>query len=829
MSDTRQVDIFPWLLARIAGGEAKCLDDIKCKKTAALIQEVREKEVEMEKIREEVNQALYHLVSKLEDTKLRDVLRGTLKLKRDVFNGRTPRLESTLLERVLERLDVQEALLLSKWLQMAKKRDELIRQTDQLAVQEWKEVSTRLAERMGHPEWQKGLVLANPDYIRTYRSDRLKQWLPKKQYARASVSYLGRIVAKTSPFSTLTQLALASFQSEWSVSEKGGSYCRISQALAVELLFALAKDDEFRPQFHYEWNPSIRIEGEQIRYLTSSFTMYNGFAWREDRRQEETLLEADRAIFVSQFSERKEPDVANLPADVVIHWLKKQWIRPILPFPRNDSRPMGSLAKYLREYPSRRARRIARLADWIDQCVVAMGRGDAVQRFRWIQHIKKLATRAFDEMERPQPACLKKGHFVYEDVRYSDSLPPLGECLKMDLERVAKKIRPYLFRSHAYDLLVDHFIATYGEGGKCDDILGFLDSFEQRRDRARLMKKAMRLDRKVLREGPSSRSFLPVSKTSAPPSLLLFFQLDAQKGEDALQNGYYSLVLNHANPGLGGMFNRQLPVLNPGSGLAGSMKTWLKTMYPDVRICDFPTIADYSTLQINWGITDQALRWPGETATTEKQADLSFSDLSLVHNNDGTLTVLGPDGFPIAPQYLGTVPQYLVRGILSHFLTLLNPWLNAFPVFQRFQNGPPPEEIEYHPRIQDGRIVESRAHWRVPRYLFPEKKTGESDISYFRRLKTWQLDHGIPEEVFIAGESSDMLNPRKRKPLWLSFDSYHSVMSAIHTLFDEELLSFTLTEAFPSRDGCWLTDSKGKPRASELITWMRWPRPSLEG
>jgi lantibiotic biosynthesis protein len=60
------------------------------------------------------------------------------------------------------------------------------------------------------------------------------------------------------------------------------------------------------------------------------------------------------------------------------------------------------------------------------------------------------------------------------------------------------------------------------------------------------------------------------------------------------------------------------------------------------------------------------------------------------------------------------------------------------------------KKIIYRPRIIfENNIILSRRKWMVPKDLFPQLDSQESDFDFYLRVQKWMIENGIPEEVYI--------------------------------------------------------------------------------
>ncbi|MCR8984838.1 lantibiotic dehydratase family protein [Brevibacillus laterosporus] len=826
MSNEQATTIAPYLMVRVAGGTTNHLQNLMLVNTISALAQAFQEEEFLRSSGEHIEQALYQLVPSLANEE-QGTLRNLLQLKRSIYNKRYPKLSDLDLQAIINKLSAETAQMLREWIQSVRSRDNALLMANEIFAKEVLQISERLANMMSHPEWKKGLVLASPEYVRSYRIDRIKQWLPTNQYARSSVSYVGRIASKVSPFSTFANVGLTSFQKDTSLPPtqiSGASICHLSLAVVSELVFEMAKDEELLGLFSYEKNPSIKWDGAQITWIKMSYTMYNGFAWRNEhivtKEIPEEQLDTIKCLTGGTYQEieKRLPYCMNF-----LDLINEGLFQPVLPFSRNSLSPVMGVIERLKFIDSKKSRRLRRLLQLIDTCVNQMAKSEADKRLRLTTLISRLARRAFLQVQKKNPISLQKSNLIYEDVRYHTPIPPVGELVKQDLIRLGEQLSPYYFRTHVYDLLVDHFIERYGKKGICDDIYDFLYSFYQRKDYGRLLKEAIEKDKKTAEDALAGKRISHTRLASAPPSACAFFQIASSNGITGIQSGDYQIVLNQLNSGQGGLLSRFLPLFDEANGdFATSLKEWVQDMYPsDGEVLYFPVVSDFSNLQKQWGLLKSALRWGTESPTTEEAPDIEVKDLHLSLSENGVFMFFNKYGQPVYPHYLGAVPQHFISGPLGYFLTMFSPWLNAFHLGMGAQLYPP-DDLEYYPRIQEDRIVQRRAFWRIPIHLIPLQEKGETDFSYFFRLQKWQRENSFPDEVYIAREQSELsMIAKKRKPMWLHFQSYHSIQTALQTVIDESVLSVTLTEALPSITEHWLENERGEICASEFVSLIK--------
>ena len=112
----------------------------------------------------------------------------------------------------------------------------------------------------------------------------------------------------------------------------------------------------------------------------------------------------------------------------------------------------------------------------------------------------------------------------------------------------------------------------------------------------------------------------------------------------------------------------------------------------------------------------------------------------------------------------------------------------------------------------------------MPVQEFPRLNKGEDPVSYLRRVDDWRLSHGMPHEVFVSQERATIsLKAKHRKPMWVRFDSYHSLL-AVQQLFDADPIGLKVVEACPTMEQHWLRHHDGSSRAAEFAVLLRWPQ-----
>jgi hypothetical protein len=416
------------------------------------------------------------------------------------------------------------------------------------------------------------------------------------------------------------------------------------------------------------------------------------------------------------------------------------------------------------------------------------------------------------------------GELLFEDVESDLVLPDvLTEPVRGDLVELGRRSRPYVFRSHLYDMLVNRFVAEYGSGGRCTDVLGFLMRLAVTGDGNTILDGAYRQDL-LTRGRRTDRAFLPVGPSSAPPAVAVLFQLAADDAE-ALHTGRYRLVVNQFNPGTGGLVSRFGGLL--GRALTEPLREYLADAWPGTDTRELIDWTECNTAQSRSGQLFPPLVLPYEVPDAD---GLPLASTTLVHEPaDGVLTLRGPDGIPVGLPYLGIVPPHLHPPLSRLLLVLADPWINGSPLSDytlpfglRDERG---DEVVGMPRAGFGRVVTRRRAWVVPLSELPRRRPGEADADLVERVDAWRRRHGIPVEVFCH-QLTDVAGPvgAERKPMWVSLASPMS-LAVLAQWLSTATRHVRLVETFPERGAHPQRDADGNRRTSEQVCLMRWRRP----
>ncbi|WP_214326802.1 lantibiotic dehydratase family protein [Nonomuraea sediminis] len=777
------------VMARVAGLPADVLD-LAAAPTAGLLAELARITDELDELAPRLIEALFALVPRLDDDVplRRQVLAG----KRAANRLATLPWDDDVERRVRARLDPAARVSADTWIRLSRSRDDLAdKLAAQLAADRAQALST-LRAALDRPEFARSLALAAPDWIRYGKRD-------TPRHRQTLYSYVSRAAVKTSPLSGLTTVGLAG------TTGRGQARSRAATTLAHQALWHVAHQEESAGLLRYR---PATLKGEYA--LHSEVVEAEGIIWRQDR-----VVEADHA---RPWLDRLDGDTLTLaeitravggerPFTRFLRLMDSGLLHPVPPWKRDED-PFQALARVLGDAPEARA-----VAE-IGELGGGAWRGDVPERLAAGAEVGELS-KAWTG--RP------KG-LIYEDRETDLALPdPCAlPAVQEDLAGLTARIRPWVFRSHVYDLLVERFVAEFGRGGACRDPLDFLMRLVVDGDANPPLERAAALDMKA-RPRPGERAWLPVGPTSAPPGTALLFQIEAASQAE-VEAGRYRLVVNNFGYGGGGLFSRFGTLL--GEGVRGPLAEHVAACWPGGHRRELVAWTECNTVQSECTGLLPPLVLPGEVGGP---GGITLEGTTLAHDQEtDTLSLFDMGGEPIGLAYLGLIPNHILQSYVRLLAVLADPWINAAP-HSDYTMGRAGElqaacgaDVVALPRVAQGRVVVRRASWVAPIGALPEP--GDDDAALAMRADRFRRAHGLPEEVFVhqlGGASMGMAG--ERKPLWVSLASPLSI-GMLHQWLRPGTTHVRIVEALPERHLHPQLDREGRRRAVEYAVLVRWPR-----
>ncbi|MFE4381911.1 lantibiotic dehydratase [Streptomyces cyaneofuscatus] len=892
----------PAFMARVAGLPVESVQGLRCPESRRWVDEVLDESAQLRLLAEKAGDRLHDLIGGSDDEPLR---RSLLKLRRDVFNGRLPAPDTAdrALARVRER-DPAAASTLADWLTGRRALDERRAAGAALLAAETGRSRAALRELAGHERLRRALLLASPALdaqLDAYR----KQTSPpgarpdKKQrkIERSLMSYVYRTACKTSPFSTFTGVALGSFTGSdglrLHVDEEWRAQARLNVVALGRLADAVIADPSRRADLPVAPASGWGRDDDRVRYVRRWVTAGDDdtavtFDAVKDRlfflRRSGTL---DRLLGL--FEERgEERGGSGLRYGDLVEWLARdqgaareeceQYLGalldvgmvqvPCLRTEVHDTDPLRAFQSALRGLERPWADRLADRLTAPARCVERFADTSPDER-RELLNALRAELRAVQEEELGADRAKVPQTLLYEDAAAGGETvldPDAWQALAAEPLAAVERVLP------AFDLTLPQritfegfFLARYGHGGRCDDLLKLVhdfheDFFDQYMtftatrtpydadgtyvpevnwlglDRLRALDTARRTftaRMAALAEvaGPGAAEVrvdeVFLAEVAAElGSLATDFAPMSHHLQIADRPGDPLVVLNRSYGGVSFPFSRFTQLFD---GLDERLLAGGGAIVPEGAVLAEVTGGPVtSNLNLHGRLTPYEIVCPGERGTLDEEFRISLDDLHLVHDPEAGRLVLRSARLDreVIPVYLGyLVPLALPE--LPRTLLLLSPTSMApLNVWAGVPEGASDADgVTTRPRVRHGSLVLSRRSWSAPATALPPHRPGtnRTEDGWFLDWHAFRRDHGLPDRVFATVSDSGARGATGAKPQYLDFDSPLS-LSAFEALIKTPEARVVFREALPDEDALHTVSGHGR-HVAELAVETAVPVP----
>ncbi|SDN14212.1 hypothetical protein [Actinomyces ruminicola] len=789
--------VSPTVFARIGGLPADAVPGASTAVTDCL-DRLHDAEERLEALTQPLIDQIFELVPDIEDSKVR---RLVLQAKREVF---ARRVVAGRAERALCAVAPSGLLAaFEEWREQIDRRDALDASLSEVLAADDAEMLQALDRTVSDPGYLASLALATPELVARLL-DRRPSKAPSERLVRSLYNYATRAALKTSPFSGLTTVNIAGADG------RGRSTRTVAVHLASGLLRRAAHDGAHHPGLVLESSPVGNLPAEEHDRLVmlAQYVHQDGIIFREE------------LVTGAEWAPTDYPDtfVPGVATDRVRRHLDAGALRERVPWSRGDA-PLAVMSSVFPEGIG---------GVGADDMLGAGATGrdckaaDAAVRVRSMQRLTEFSSRVFDRGELGR--C--PGGLLYEDREAPWAVPDVLSApgFREDLEDLSELMSPWVFRSHAYDLMVERFVARYGVGGRCDSPLSFCMALAVDNDGDRELSAAFIRNQRADVEQAAARSKLACGATAAPRHLGVMLQPVASSWE-GLNGGEHLMVLNNTGSGIGAYQARFHRLF--GETFRQDLEAEISGLWPGRKVLELTAWADCNTGQAMCTGVLPELQLPGEPKSPR---GVPLESLSLIHDPMTDSLELWDDDGPVGLAYLGLTPQHLLNTYLHWVALLADPWVRFPPHteayaaltsgYKRLAEG----AIEHEPRRMAGRrLVTRRESWLLSAPTLLDAVRDGEGLSV-RRIDELRRRQHMPRQVFIqqlaagGGTTND-----RRKPQFVDLASRTSLSSLGHWL-DSGANMVRITEALPGAGEHPHHDPAGRPRVSELAVSLRWPR-----
>lgn len=274
--------LMPHTLIRVAGGPFQKLQSLNLSRSIEIIDNILNLKEKLTPLKENISEVMYSAIPQLQDTTVQNFL---VKLRRDIFNERNVSEEK--LKRAAPHLSAELTADIENYRTLKGEIKELFEEGERQFPEETKATRQILQNLAEDENLQKGLVLSSQSLYKRIAGYAKKSKLKKKdfQVERGLTKYISRMYGKTSPFSTFTNLVMASVtpspdavEDKVSPLVKTGSdeipeilnHIRLNNFLYQYLHTILTKNPDFYRHFLVRPNPTIKKNEDHYLFLTNS-------------------------------------------------------------------------------------------------------------------------------------------------------------------------------------------------------------------------------------------------------------------------------------------------------------------------------------------------------------------------------------------------------------------------------------------------------------------------------------------------------------------------------------------------------------------------------
>jgi lantibiotic biosynthesis protein len=271
------IEIFPHVLMRIAGGPFSELQALNVHEVLNIVRKIFEQKEKKELLKTKLSEALFSAIQQFETSKQQNVI---LNIRRDIFNDRKISAEKIKEAEHILSDDIKSEL--KTFFASADVLLQLEAEGEMIFARELSGVRENFRKLVQQDNLRNGLLLSSKsllDQMHLYlRRDSAALRKKELQVELGLTKYVTRIYAKTSPFSTFTNLAIAEvsgnagktfISADITERPRVVSHIRLNNFIFQYLKNLFIKNASIREHFLLRPNPTIRYADEVVVFLTN--------------------------------------------------------------------------------------------------------------------------------------------------------------------------------------------------------------------------------------------------------------------------------------------------------------------------------------------------------------------------------------------------------------------------------------------------------------------------------------------------------------------------------------------------------------------------------
>ena len=815
----QDLKIFPYILARIGGLAFDQLENISWSEKEQLAEYFKAAE-ELENQRIQILSSLLEIINSIENYPAKFYLKI---FRRDIYNYRNLKIKPFQYDGAFEKefYEVVEKVKLykNKRLNVAK----LVTDFEILYQKEVVRVRHLFQDKKFPDPLTKGLQLASHSLLDRLKAYQQKggQGLNKKllQTERKLLQYLSRIAAKTSPFSSFTQLAIIDLKNNLDyVSQRK---VRLNNSIFRFFRDVLIHYPAFYKPLKIRLNPAIWLSGkEELKFLLNTRNIESVQSIEKSELIDffiEALSEAEKEYTFSEFIEMlaehieaKRDDLEKYLLELIdyglIEWnwpfsgLNPQWhiaLRELLTQYKAGAlltelgEALTTIERWMQDFENgnleERAGVQQKAFDQLNNIAekfLEATKLKGVEQIVTSKHLKNIISATF---------TLKKEEVFYEDVSQtmnSDYSKNDFELVAQELNQLTNILSPFYYNA-SKEKYLSFFKSNYST--KKVSLLNFYEDYFKKPlneapaiDDSEITKRKNYL-KQLINKGDwlnldhfhlDFSAFPVIGQTFKDQHLSKATFLQLYKKDGVTQAFTDSTFM-----GYGKMFGRFLHLFPRKITQAISeTNAALNDGFLWVENVD----ASIYNPNVHPALIAHEIQMPGSQNNLPANHQVPIRDLEVHLDSDSDSDVLFlfdkkrnkrviifDYGFEALDNRSA---MYQLLATFNYQLTgpeILTDLLDN-QLLQKDEKG-----IIHRPRISVGKhLVIRRRGWGIPKTLLPEKANAESSANYFLRLNQWRQNLSLPEKVFITIDSPDFKTDKNirsssddYKPQYIDFTS----------------------------------------------------------
>ncbi|MFF5454238.1 lantibiotic dehydratase [Streptomyces sp. NPDC012950] len=833
--------------------------------------------------------------------------RALLDLRRRIFNNRLPA-DPGAAVRLVTGLAPETGGRTARWLRDRARLAELTAGGAELLDGELRESRGALRRALSEERLRHGLLLASPA-LDARLDAYLRDTSPRpgnrlRKIERSALTYLYRTACKTSPFSTFTGVGLASFSDDPADDGAGPrvdgewvSRVRLNVVVLTRLTELITDDPERRRDLPVVLSQGWERDADRIRYVRHVTTAGDDGAAVTFDAVRDRLFFLRGSGTLDRLLEWLGGGDGKVRHRDLVDWLEAEHGAgreeceryasallnvgmvqvPVLRTDVHGGDPLRSYQDALRSLGVPWADRLADLLDGPADCLARYPGAGTDERRTLLGTLRSRLQDVQRELGAAEPSLPQT--LVYEDVSAGDGLVCGPGVLGGETGRALRAVEGVL---PLFDLtlpqritLLGFFVARYGRGGRCDDLLGLVHDFHEdffdqyvsftsrrvpfgedgayRPEENWLGQEEMRtLDRARRRFHDGMRALWErdaadrdTEEVELPGGLLAETagELAPLTGHFVPQSHHLQLsrpaggrplvVLNKSYGGLAFPFSRFTHLYDgagaAGPGLSGALREETAARRPEGAVFAEVTGGPVSSnLNLHGRLTEHQIVCPGETSTVPEESRIHLDDLYVEHDETAGRLVLRSRrlGREVVPVYLGYLVPIALPDIPRTLLLLSPSTMAPFDVWAGVPESTAVDGVTRRPRIRHGDVVVGRRGWTALAEVLPVRRPGSGEEEHYLDWQRWRRSHGLPDRCFATVSRADR-GPVGAKPVHVDFDSPLS-LAALDALVERKPgVRVAFQEMLPAEDGLHVTSERGRHVAELAVeTFTTRPRPA---